>query len=37
MRYNEFEMAHAPSVHLIFELTELDLTHVTLVSMKTWE
>lgn len=35
MRYKEFEMAYAPSVHPIFELTELDLTHGALVSMKT--
>lgn len=35
MRYKEFEMAYAPSVHPIFELTELDLTRVTLGSMKT--
>ena len=28
IRYNEFEMAHAPFVHPIFEFTELDLTHV---------
>jgi hypothetical protein len=37
MRYKEFEMPHAPFVHPIFELVELDLTHVSLVFMKTWE
>jgi ubiquitin carboxyl-terminal hydrolase 25/28 len=36
MRYKEFEMPHAPFVHPIFDLIELDLTHVSLVFMKTW-
>jgi hypothetical protein len=28
LRYKEFEMPHAPFVHPIFELMELDLTDV---------